>query len=223
MADAKQPSLKRVQIDKANGRVVVIIAVASFVSVFCLMASKALLSQQAYQNRVIKEKGKAVKQLQENIKATESLVSAYSTFTSAPSNVLGGNPNGNGDKDGDNGKIILDALPSKYDFPALTTSLEKLLSTNVKIESITGTDDEVNQQNTASPSPQPIEMPFQITVSGSYASTQSLINTLEKSIRPFQIKSIDITASNADLHTTIKASTFYQPEKSLTITKKEVR
>ncbi len=224
MAGQKQPSQKRLQIDKSNSRVVVTIAIAAFLSVFSLMAARALWSQQSFQNRVIKEKGKAVKQLKDNVAATKTLVNSYNDFTSLPANVLGGNPNGTGEKDGDNGKIVLDALPSKYDFPALTTSLEKILSGGgYKIESITGLDDEVNQQNTASPTPQPIEMPFQMTVSGNYASIQSLIGTLEHSIRPFQIQKIEFSGGNADLHTTISAKTFYQPEKSLTITTKEIK
>src|SRR6185436_19057656 len=99
------------------------------ITVFSLMASRGLLGQRSYQARVINEKGKAVKQLQSNVAATKSLVDSYSNFTSLSSNVLGGNPRGTGDKDGDNGKIVLDSLPSKYDFPALTTSLEKILST----------------------------------------------------------------------------------------------
>ena len=41
--------------------------------------------------------------------------------------------------DGDNGKIVPRCMPGQYDFPALATSLTKLLSgQGVKIQSISG-------------------------------------------------------------------------------------
>lgn len=224
MAQKPALSTKRIQIDKTNQNMIILIAVASFVTVFCLVASRALISQQRYQSRVIKEKGVAVKQLKDNIAAADSLKKSYSDFVSQPENVLRGNPSGSGEKDGDNGKIVLDALPSKYDFPALTTSLEKILSDkSYKIESITGADDELNQQNSAGPAPTPVEMPFEISVSGQYASMKSLVDTLDRSIRPFQIQTIEFSGSGSGIHATINAKTFYQPEKSLTITTKEIK
>ncbi len=217
-------SAKQLQIDKANTQMVLAVAIASFVVIFSLVASKALLSQHSYQKRVIKEKNKAVKQLQENTEAVKSLVTSYQNFVSTPENVLGGNPAGKGDKDGDNAKIILDALPSKYDFPALATSLEKILTDqNYEIRSIVGTDDEINQQDTSSPTPAPVEMPFQITVSSNYGSLKKLIQTLQDSIRPFQIQTIEFGGQDANLTIIINAKTFYQPSKNLNITTKEVR
>jgi hypothetical protein len=219
------PSPKRLLIDKANSGVVIIVAVASFVTIFGLVASKALLSQQAYQSRVTADKERAVTQLKANIGAVADLQKAYQAFVSTPENVLGGDPKGTGDKDGDNARLILDALPSKYDFPALTTSLEKLLSSqNFKIESIQGTDDEIHQEaNGASPNPQPIIMPFQITFGGTYASMEFLLASFEKSIRPIQIQSIQLGGTDADMHATISARTFYQPAKNLSITTRTIQ
>ena len=147
-------SVKHVQIDKANSRMVAIVAMAAFVVVFSLVASRALLGQRSYQARVIAGKQKAVKQLKDNITSVDSLVKSYSVFVSSSTNVLGGNSTGTGAQDGDNAKLVLDALPSQYDFPALATSLEKILtSKNYKINSITGTDDEIKQQNKTKPKP----------------------------------------------------------------------
>jgi hypothetical protein len=217
-------SAKRVQIDKANARIVVIIAGASALVILSLVASKALLSQRAYQSRVIAEKTKALGQLKSNADAVQKLVISYSAFVGSLDNVLGGNSTGTGDRDGDNAKIVLDALPSKYDFPALATSLEKILtSSNYKIDAITGTDDEVRQQNTTTPSPAPVEIPFQITVSGNYGSIKDLLAILERSIRPIQIQTLEFSGNDNNLRATITAKTFYQPAKDLTITTKEVK
>ena len=125
MANTRQ-SAKHLQINKANSNMVIIIAVAAFVVVFSLVASRALLEKSSYQRRVIAAKQKASNQLKANVEASKSLQASYKTFVSNPNNIIGGNPSGSGDNDGDNAKITLDALPSQYDFPALTSSLEKI-------------------------------------------------------------------------------------------------
>lgn len=222
---AKTPSLKRVQINKANTTMVVATAIAAFVVAFTLVAGRALLNKQAFQSHVIKEKTKAVKQLQTNVDAAKTLTGSYEAFVSTPSNVLGGNPKGTGDKDGDNAKIVLDALPSQYDFPALASSLEKILGqSNFKVGSISGTDDEVNQQgNKASASPQPVEIPFTFSVTTDLKGTKDLLSILERSIRPINVSSLTISGDNNNLTVNVSASTFYQPGKNVTIETKDIK
>jgi Pilus assembly protein, PilO len=218
-------STKRLMIDKTNARIVAVTAVAAFVVVFALVASKTLISQAAYQNRVIGADKQALSQLKSDIQATNTLVTAYQAFVNTPQNVIGGNPGGTGNKDGDNGKIVLDALPSQYDFPALVTSLEKLMtSQNVQIQSISGTDDELDQQSDqSSPDPQPVPMPFQISVTGNYQNIQHLISAFGKSIRPFQIQTLQLSGDETDMTLTLSAQTYYQPQKTLNITKKVIQ
>lgn len=214
-----QVSLKRIGVDKTNSRIVVIMAVAAFLVVFFLVASYMLVTQMMYQNRIIGKKKEAVAQLEKNVKARDSLVTSYKGFVSAPQNLLGGDPNGLGPKDGSNAKLILDALPSKYDFPALTASLEKMANDQgVKIESITGTDDEVTQSSQSTVgTPQAVEMPFEIAVTGDYDHIKDMINAFELSIRPFQINTTKITGDQNNLTLTVNAKTYYQPEKTLNI------
>src|SRR5690348_7198228 len=119
-------SVKRIQIDKSQTTMLITAAVAGFFLAFMLVGGKALISQIQYQNTVIGKKKVAVAQLRANVQASTNLVNSYKAFVSTTQNVIGGNPQGGGAKDGDNSKIVLDALPSKYDFPALATSLEKL-------------------------------------------------------------------------------------------------
>lgn len=221
-----QISLKRVGIDKTNSRIVAITGTASFLVVFFLVASYALFTQMMYQNRVIAVKKKAVSQLESNIKASEKLMESYKGFIGGPINLIGGDPNGTGPQDGNNAKLVLDALPSKYDFPALTTSVEKvLLDQKVKIQSINGTDDTVNQAATAttSGSPEPVEMPFELTVGGDFQLIQGVISALERSIRPMQIKTMDVSGDQRDLTLKILAKTYYQPGKTLNIKQEIVR
>ena len=219
-------STKRLAIDKSKTQMVIIVAVASVVTVFSLVASKTVLSQNAYQNKVIKAKETAHKQLIVNLAAASSLVKSYDAFVSTDRNIIGGATKGTADKDGDSGKIILDALPSSYDFPALASSLEKILtSQNLKVSSITGTDDQVNQQaNVSSPKPVPVPIPFSFSITGAnYNSVQLLIKTLEASVRPIQIDSMTIAGATDSMQVTITAHTYYQPAKNLTIGKQVIK
>jgi hypothetical protein len=216
---------KRTLITQANKKIVVMTSVAAFLVVFSLVASKTLIGQIAYQNKVISQEKQAQSQLQTDLSARDSLVNSYQAFINTPQNILGGNPNGTGSQDGNNSKIVLDALPSTYDFPALATTLESLIkSQNLQIGSITGTDEELAQQNNQkSPAPQSIAMPFQVQVSGSYQAIQNLIGIFQASIRPFQIQTINMAGSEGDMTVTISAQTFYQPEKTFNVTQQEVQ
>jgi hypothetical protein len=222
---AAAPSVKQLMINKANGRIVAVTSIASFIVVFCLVASFTLFGQLNYQNRVIGKKKEAYKQLQNDLTNINSLIDSYNTFASGPQNILGGDPDGTGPQDGDNGKVVLDALPSKYDFPALATSLEKILSSqNVQIQGITGTDDELAQGAGTSSSPAPVDMPFQITVQGDFNSIKGVIDAFQRSIRPIKVTSLEVNASSDNTLTlTIDATTYYQPEKALSITQEVVK
>lgn len=220
-----QISLKRIGVDKANSRILIVTGAAAFLSTFFIVASYAMFGQLMYQNRVIDVKKTAVKQLNANIKARDSLVQSYQAFVSAPQNILEGNPVGTGATDGSNAKIVLDALPSKYDFPALTTSIEKMLrDQGVKLENLTGSDDEVTQGATAvSSNPQPIEIPFEFVASGDFNGALRATGALERSIRPIQIAKLQLGGDQSNLKLTVTGKTYYQPGKALTVKKKVVK
>ncbi len=217
-------SAKRLQINKENTRTVAAISLAAILTTFSLVASNALLSQRSYQARVISEKEKAARQLEDNLENIKNLRDSYLVFVGTVQNIIGGDPKLNGDRNGDNAKIILDALPSKYDFPALASSLEKLLDErNFGVESIAGTDDELSQTSQTSPSPLAVEIPFELTVNSNYNSLKSLIEVFELSIRPMHITALTLSGNNEATRLSISAKTYYQPAKNLDITTKEIK
>ena len=217
-------STKRFQIDKANATMIAVLAASIFLVIFSRVAGKALLGQRSYQAKVIDKKEKARDQLKSNIDQTKTLVTSYKSFTDRPENVLGGNPAGQGEKDGDNAKIILDALPSKYDFPALATSMDKLLGQVGVKGTFSGTDDVVAQEAKASSNnPQVVDIPVTISADGSLNSIKDLINVFEKSIRPFNISMITFSGNDGKMTTSITAKTHYQPQKVLTISTEVVK
>lgn len=223
--ESKGTSIKHTLVDKANSRIVITVAIASFLSVFSLVSAKTLFSQATYQNKVISAKKDSLKQVKANVEASSRLVAAYTAFNDTPQNVIGGSSTGEGGKDGPNSKIVLDALPSVYDFPALATSLEKVITDRgLTIQSIQGVDDQVVQQeNKSSTNPVPVAIPFQFTVSGGYKPVQKLISDLQHSIRPFQVQTLTLGGSQDSMTLTITAQTYYQPAKNLNITEKVVK
>jgi hypothetical protein len=218
-------SKKHIQIDKANQKVLIVTGVAAFVVVFSLVASQALFSQLMYQNKIISAKKQALSQLKDNRKAVGTLTDSYGTFVQSSPNIIGGSAFGVGPKDGDNAKLILDALPSKYDFPALATSIEKILvGQNAGIVNITGTDDEVAQGAAQSSDvPKPVAVPFEVATKGNYQTIQNVTKAFESSIRPIQLQKISLTGNNADLTLNATAQTFFQPEKTFSVKKESIK
>jgi hypothetical protein len=229
MANAN-PQGKKALIEKANSTVVVVTSLAAFIVVFSLVASKLLVGQLSYQSRVINAKSAALDQLKSDNTNAHDLISAYQGFVGGTTNILGGNPSGVGDQDGNNAKIILDALPDHYDFPALDATLEKILTGQtsqkppvvVTVNSINGSDNEVTQDvpNVGSA---PVAMPFQINVTGDYTNIKNLINVFQHSIRPFQILSLQLSGSQSAMTLDMSAQTYYQPASTFTIKTKVVK
>lgn len=218
-------SVKHALIDKTNSRLMITVCVAVALVVFSLVAAKTLWSQAAYQNRVISAKREAVKQLEEDIKIVKELQPSYQAFIGTSTNIIGGNSTGIGPQDGDNAKIVLDALPSRYDFPGLTTDIEQLVvGQGVAMSSIMGVDDELAQSgNASSGTPKPVEMPFNFSAQGDYTQTQQVIQALERSIRPVKVQTIDLKSGEGKITTTISAVSYYQPAKTINVGTKVVK
>lgn len=220
---------KVVQINKAQSRIIGIAVAATVIAVFCLTSAKVLFSQALYQRRVINARNTSTGQLNTDISNANKLISLYNNvfIGSNPLNIIGGQnatTQNTTPPDGDNGKIVLDALPTTYDFPALLTSISKMMDTDgVGGQSIGGSDASAQIDNSPSPNPQPV--PINLTISGSadYATAEKLIKDLERSIRPFDITHLTLSGSESDLSVSLDLTTYYQQAKSLSITSKEVK
>ncbi len=229
-------SSKQLKIDKANSTIIVVLSICSFVIVFSILGTKALLSQYSYQNRVTTAQGKTVKTLQSNRIAAEKLISSYTAFNNQNPNIIGGGSTSTAtNQDGSNTKIILDALPYTYDFPALATAIQNLITVpGVTISSITGTDSSLGASNSSNPTATSttetptgvsavasmapttaIPIPFSFTVSGPYSSMNGVLTNLERSIRPINVTSISISGNDNDISMVVSAITYYFPSKGL--------
>jgi len=202
-------SIKHLQIDKANSLMLIAAAVTTAMVVFSAIAVNAFYKQIKYQNKVIGLRNKANKQLETNIKSVNLLMNSYQAFEGSGESVIG-----TADK---NSKVVLNALPSKYDFPALATSLQGIIAgSGTSTVSITGTDAEATAKQDSA-TPVPIEIPFTFSAKGNYANIQKLIVDLQRSIRPMQIVMLSFSGSDDILQVDITGKTYYQPEKTLGI------
>lgn len=228
---------RRLKIDKANTTVAAFIAIAAFVVVFSLVASKSLISQYQYQSKIINTQQTTVNQLNTDQSATTPLINAYEKFVGKTTNIIGGSSTGNTGNNGNNAKIVLDALPSSYDFPALVTSIQNILNQdNVMVIGITGTDTSGTATSTTAAAPAPAslappptspkgvsQIPFTISVSGSYMAMQNVINSLQNSIRPISVQNITFTGTDSNLTMDISAITYYQNATGLKITTETIK
>ncbi len=218
-------SQKHEIISKTNTNMVIAIGIATFVVVFCAFASKALISQSFYQGRVVAEKEKALKQLKENESAVVDLKKTYDAFQSESQNILGGNPSGDGALDGSNAQLVLDALPNKYDYPALSSSFEKILRDGgYEIGTIGGAEDtSLAENNEATSDAKPIEVSYGFSVTSSLDGTKTLLRTLENSIRPMYVDSLRIQTSASTLTTRVELRTYFTQPKTFQLGSKEVK
>ncbi len=223
---SSQKSVKHEIVDKANKRMLLAVAFATFVFVFSAFAAKALISQSLYQGRIISEKEKALDQLEDNKQSLEELKKSFTAFQDETINILGGNPSGEGPLDGKNAKLVLDALPGSYDYPALSSSFEKILRDGgYDIDSIGGTEDTslAVSGETASGTAQPVEVPYAFSVSSNSDGTQRLLETLEKSIRPMYVDNMQIQIGESILQTRLSLHTFFTQPKTFELGTKEVK
>lgn len=207
---------KRTLIDKANRSSFIAIVTAATLLVFTLVSLNSLSKVYNHRVKVIKAKKLASTTLSTNDLEIGKLITSYIEFENTSDSVMGTSEK--------NSKVVLDALPPKYDFPALATSLEKILTDGgYTITSITGIDNEVSEVDEDTADPQPVEIPFTISVTGPYDKVKNLAFDLERSIRPVHVITVDVSGSANEAIVMLTAKTYYQPGKNLDVSYKEIR
>lgn len=209
-------SVKHVQIDKSQSTMLAVVALTVVVVVFGLFATKAMVSKGLYQRRALSARREVVGKLKDNYQAAQTLFNQYSVFAKANPNIIDGTIDGQSSQDGDNAKIVLDALPDTYDAPALASSVEKLLlGRTLSIESLEITDDPATYSAQPEAQPQPKTIPFSFTGSATFQTDALLLQDFEKSIRPFDVNTLELDGTDSDLKISVTMTTYYQPATSL--------
>lgn len=214
------PKFKASQkIDSGQKRLIILISLSTIVTIFSLVSTKTLLSYASYHRHELAAKKAVVKQLEANIATANSLQTQYQTFDSVNPNYIGGknttDPN-TAPPDGDNARLVLDALPSNYDFPALISSVSKILTNDgIASPGIAGSDLSATTSSVATTKPSPVAIPLSINGLASYSSAQNLIRDLERSIRPFDVMTLDFGGTNSAIAFSAGLNTYFQPAKVL--------
>src|SRR5437868_11101895 len=217
--DRKKVSVKHLQIDKSQSTVLAAIALAVALSIFGLFATKSLVAKGLYQRRAINARHQVADTLKSNYTAAKTLLTQYDVFAKLDPNILGGSATGSASSDGDNPRIVLDALPSTYDAPALASSIEKIMTGRaVTINSLTVTDDPTTNSDQPQAQPQAKAITFAFEGSTSYTQGAQLLQDFERSIRPFDLNTLEIAGTDSNMKLTVGMTTYYQPARSLDLT-----
>lgn len=217
----KKVSIKHLQIDKSQTTMLVVIAITTAVAVFGIFGIKALVSKGLYQKKALHARREAADKLKSNYSAATTLFTQYKVFAEHEPNLLGGQIKGNASQDGDNARIVLDSLPSKYDAPALASSIEKVLTDqNFKFASLSVQDDPAGNPDTPETKPTEKTITFTFIGSTTYAGAVKVLQAFERSIRPFDVTNLQISGTDQALQITVSVNTYYQPAKVLDLSPK---
>ncbi|MDX1766269.1 MAG: type 4a pilus biogenesis protein PilO [Candidatus Saccharimonadales bacterium] len=208
-------STKRQAIEAAKQTVLTVVVVAAILVSVSLVTLNFLFDLSRYNARVISEKEQALSTIEDNIVAVNDLVESFKSFEEGP-NLLASQ----GEKK--NSSVVLDALPSQYDFPALATSMELLARrTGLVLDTFSGTDETENAEQSAI-EPTPIEMPFELVLIGKYEDVQTFMVRLQDTIRPLKVDRVELSGSDEAIKAEVGIITYYQPSVSLEIETKVV-
>lgn len=212
-------SIKHAKLDKDQSTMLAVIVLSVVITIFALFATKAMISKGIYQRRGLHATRAVAAQLKANYASAQTLFTQYKVFVDQNPNVLGGSTTGTGNLDGDNPRIVLDSLPSTYDAPALASSLEKvLLGRSVSISSISVTDDPTTNSDEAQAKPKTKTITFSFEGTTNYANGPQLMLDFERSIRAFDVNTLEISGTDNALRIQAGITTNFQPAKSLDLT-----
>lgn len=204
---SNKATTRREKITRANSTVFVFTAIAAVVVAFCLVSARSLWNKKSYNDRVIEAKTQARDTVKINLENINKLAEQFPALNSSAST---------------NAKTILNALPPEYDYAALASSIESLAQrSGVSFTGAVGQDNSAAAVASAVAS-SPVEIPLSLQVSGNYDEVTSFIQNLEKSIRPISVTNVVYSGSNTSLRATIQATTYYQPTRSLEVSRRQV-
>lgn len=208
---------KHALIEKASTQVFVTVAIASIVVSMSLVFLNILWGTAQFNTRVQDAQEIARDTLEANLEAVPSLAESFNNLE------LGDDLIPDQPEDKENSEVVLDALPSVYDFPELATSVNNLAKlSSVKMTEFAG-EDITESATSAAVDPEPQPVSFSVEVEGSYSAIAKFLRGIENSIRPMNVKSINLAGSRTKLIVAVTVETVYQPAVDLTIQKRTIQ
>lgn len=229
MRNDKEVALrKRQQIDASKRTMFMAVALAAFVSGIALVVSFFLVQQIIFHGKIIatkqdtigtiKDNAKAIEQLKDDIRVLDTNTALNSVKVNQENSAL---------------QVILDALPAEPNADALGASLQFKIAQpvdGITIEALsvvpTDADTTVAPVIAEEESNNESEYPsirFNMVVSGSAASLQSLLSRFEKSIRVIELTSVEVQAGSSGNRMSMMGRAYYEPARDIQIGKKVVK
>lgn len=190
---------KRDKIENAKSTVFATIVIASVIVSVCIVLLNFFIKEINFNNKLLGEKRKANQTLENNLEASDTLAKEFLVLETGEVGA----------------RTILDALPSKYDFPALVSSAEFLVERSGLVMTAFNGIDEEDSAEQESYSTIPKEMLFAVEVRGGYSDIKEFVRNLEKTIRPMKITNMEMSGSDTNITLKIDVTTYYQPASNL--------
>lgn len=184
----------------STNNLVAILAICSLAAVLVsVFITKSLVGKIVHNGKVLDKKTAASKQLAANVEAVNALADKY--------NDLGGRVT-----------LVMDALPTKPDFPAIVAMTEamagfsgvRLKSVNTALETPTVAANTAQTVVTPSGISTPLPFSYTVSVAGNYDNIIKFLSSLEISSRPVQVLSIAQSGTTTDQSVDIRVQTYYQ-------------
>lgn len=218
---------KRTQITKANRIMLLWIAISSVIVGSTLVVAFVLGQKLFYNEKVLVEKQKTVTTLERNNAAIPELQNQVRILDTSEALAAAKA------RDEDQSlQVILDALPSDANSPALGASLQdKLLSginglviESLQVDLVKGIESfSAGDTEDASLSGLENQITFRFSVSGSEKALKEVLTNLERSIRAIDVTSLRIESQGEKQLMTVQARAFYEPARTLELYDKVVR
>jgi cell division protein FtsB len=219
---------KRTQIAKANRTMFLWVSIVSVILGVALVASIFLVQKIVFNEKVLAEKAKTVSTLEKNnvnIKKLEENIRALDTNADLSKVKV--------NSDDQAIQVILDALPSEANSPALGASIQnKLLDgipgltiVSLQVDPVLGVEtlDPSTQTTTVVAPLGQSAITFRFAVSGSETALKTALTNLERSIRTINISSLRIESQGTSQLLTVQASAFYEPARVVELKEKVVK
>lgn len=212
---------KRQQITNANKLIFLWVIIAAVALSICGVGIQFLFRQAAFNQKIISAKASTQTTLANNIDNAKQLKEKVDNLL-ADTNLASVRAN-----PGDSTlKVVLDALPTREDQSAFASSLQQVvlpksgiqLSELSTIGSVVG---DVAPEAGAVTTAKTINFNFGAT--GNYDQIKTMLHDLERTIRPIDATAINLEGTDSTLRITVEGVTYYLPERTVELGKKEIK
>lgn len=193
-----------------NTLVVTMMLIAVVMLVVGFIVSRAIFKTISFNNRVISEKRQVESKLKTNVKNLGTIMGNYEVF----------------EETGAGSDVVLKALPTEVDIPALLTRLEFMFnSSGVSFGgfSIEGAENVLAGGETELSSETPLEATVTISISGPYANIKQALSNIENEIAPYKVKTLGISGNDREASAQITFVMNFLGAKSVDIEKVELK